>query len=280
MGFRINTNLDSVIGVNNLTRTNSRLSTNFSRLSSGLRINKAADDAAGLAVSESLRSQVVGLRQAVRNTNDGISIIQTGEGALNEIHNNLSRLRELAVQAASGTLNDPERGYINTEASQILQEIDRLANVTAFNGLALLNGQSSTGTGTISLEVQVGIFNTSNDRISVTVSSARTEALGINTVTLDSSTNAQTALDSIEDAIQTVSGVRALLGATQNRLNSALNNLNISIENLSAAESQIRDADFAAETAELTRNQILQQAGVSVLSQANSGPRAVLSLLQ
>lgn len=280
MGFRINTNLDSVIGVNNLTRTNSRLSTNFSRLSSGLRINKAADDAAGLAVSESLRSQVVGLRQAVRNTNDGISIIQTGEGALNEIHNNLSRLRELAVQAASGTLNDPERGYINTEASQILQEIDRLANVTAFNGLALLNGQSSTGTGTISLEVQVGIFNTSNDRISVTVSSARTEALGINTVTLDSSTNAQTALDSIEDAIQTVSGVRALLGATQNRLNSALNNLNISIENLSAAESQIRDADFAAETAELTRNRILQQAGVSVLSQANSGPRAVLSLLQ
>lgn len=280
MGFRINTNLDSVIGVNNLTRTNSRLSTNFSRLSSGLRINKAADDAAGLAVSESLRSQVVGLRQAVRNTNDGISIIQTGEGALNEIHNNLARLRELAVQAASGTLNDPERGYINTEASQILQEIDRLANVTAFNGLALLNGQSSTGTGTISLEVQVGIFNTSNDRISVTVSSARTEALGINTVTLDSSTNAQTALDSIEDAIQTVSGVRALLGATQNRLNSALNNLNISIENLSAAESQIRDADFAAETAELTRNQILQQAGVSVLSQANSGPRAVLSLLQ
>lgn len=280
MGFRINTNLDSVIGVNNLTRTNSRLSTNFSRLSSGLRINKAADDAAGLAVSESLRSQVVGLRQAVRNTNDGISIIQTGEGALNEIHNNLSRLRELAVQAASGTLNDPERSYINTEASQILQEIDRLANVTAFNGLALLNGQSTTGTGTISLEVQVGIFNTSNDRISVTVSSARTEALGINTVTLDSSTNAQTALDSIEDAIQTVSGVRALLGATQNRLNSALNNLNISIENLSAAESQIRDADFAAETAELTRNQILQQAGVSVLSQANSGPRAVLSLLQ
>ncbi|MFM7201086.1 MAG: flagellin [Myxococcota bacterium] len=280
MGFRINTNLDSVIGVNNLTRTNSRLSTNFSRLSSGLRINKAADDAAGLAVSESLRSQVVGLRQAVRNTNDGISIIQTGEGALNEIHNNLSRLRELAVQAASGTLNDPERGYINTEASQILQEIDRLANVTAFNGLALLNGHSSTGTGTISLEVQVGIFNTSNDRISVTVSSARTEALGINTVTLDSSTNAQTALDSIEGAIQTVSSVRALLGATQNRLSSALNNLNISIENLSAAESQIRDADFAAETAQLTRNQILQQAGVSVLSQANSGPRTVLSLLQ
>jgi len=280
MGFRINTNLDSIIGVNNLTRTNGRLSNNFSRLSSGLRINKAADDAAGLAVSESLRSQVAGLRQAVRNTNDGISIIQTAEGALNEIQNNLTRLRELAVQSASGTLANTERSYINTEATQLLQEIDRLANVTEFNGSTLLNGGSTAGTGVISFDVQVGIFNTSNDRISVTVSSARTEALGINAVSLDTSTNAQNALTSIDDAIQTVSSVRALMGATQNRLNSALNNLSISIENLSSAESQIRDTDFAAETAELSRNQILQQAGVSVLSQANSGPQTVLSLLQ
>lgn len=280
MGFRINTNLDSIIGVNNLTRTNGRLANNFGRLSSGLRINKAADDAAGLAVSESLRSQVVGMRQAVRNTNDGISIIQTAEGALNEIQNNLSRLRELAVQSSSGTLGDTERSYINTEATQILSEIDRLANVTEFNGFTLLNGGSTAGTGSVSLDVQVGIYNTANDRISLTVSSARTEALGINTVSLASSTNAQSSLTSIDDAIQTVSSVRALMGATQNRLGSALNNLAFSIENLTAAASQIRDVDFAAETAELSRNQILQQAGVSVLSQANSGPQTVLSLLQ
>lgn len=280
MGFRINTNLDSIVGVNNLTRTNSRLSINFGRLSSGLRINRAADDAAGLAVSESLRSQIQGLRQAIRNTNDGISIIQTAEGALNEIHNSLTRLRELSVQAASGTLDDAERAYINTESSALLNEIDRLADVTEFNGRVLLNGAAASGTGTVSMDVQVGIFNTSNDRISFTVSSARTVALGINMLTLDTSTNAQASLGSIESAIQTVSSVRALLGSTQNRLGSALNNLSISVENLSSAQSQIRDTDFAAETAELSRNQILQQAGISVLSQANSAPQAVLSLLQ
>lgn len=280
MGFRINTNLDSIVGVNNLTRTNSRLAINFGRLSSGLRINRAADDAAGLAVSESLRSQIQGLRQAIRNTNDGISIIQTAEGALNEIHNSLTRLRELAVQAASGTLDDTERAYINTESSALLNEIDRLADVTEFNGRVLLNGAAASGTGTVSMDVQVGIFNTTNDRISFTVSSARTVALGINMLTLDTSTNAQASLSSIESAIQTVSSVRALLGSTQNRLGSALNNLSISVENLSSAQSQIRDTDFAAETAELSRNQILQQAGISVLSQANSAPQAVLSLLQ
>lgn len=280
MGFRINTNIDSVVGVHNLTRTNNRLSSNFGRLSSGLRINKAADDAAGLAVSENLRAQVRGLNQAVRNTNDGISIIQTAEGALDEIQNNLARLRELAVQSSSGTLNDTERTYINVEATQILSEINRLANVTEFNGQVLLNGASTGGTGTVALDVQVGIFNTSNDRINVSVSSARTEALAVNTVSLASSSAAQTSLSSIDSAIDVVSSVRAGLGATQNRLNSALVNLQSSIENLAAAESQIRDVDFAAETADLSRNQILQQAGISVLSQANSNSQAVLSLLR
>jgi len=280
MGFRINTNLDSLIGVNNLTRTNSRLSKNFGRLSSGLRINKAADDAAGLAVSENLRSEIRGLNQAIRNTNDGVSIIQTAEGALNEIQNNLSRLRELSIQSASGTLLDAERVYINTEAVTLLQEIDRLADVTQFNGRVLLNGAASTGVGAVSLDVQVGIFDTVNDRITVTVSSARTEALAVNNVTLDTSTNAQSALTSIDDAINSVSAIRSLLGATQNRLGSALTNLQTSVENLSAAESQIRDVDFASETADLSKNQILQQAGISVLSQANSGNQAVLSLLQ
>lgn len=280
MGFRINTNVDSIIGVNNLSRTNSHLSGNFARLSSGLRINKAGDDAAGLAVSENLRAQIRGLNQAVRNTNDGVSIIQTAEGALNEIQNNLSRLRELAVQSASGTLQDSERAYINTESTAILSEIDRLSNVTEFNGQVLLNGATSAGTGTLGLAVQVGIFNTSNDRIDVSFSSARSEALAVNTVTLDTSANAQSALGSIDSAIDTVSSIRANLGSTQNRLNSALANLSNSIENLASAESQIRDVDFAQETATLSRNQILQQAGISMLSQANSGSQAVLSLLR
>lgn len=279
MGFRINTNLDSIIGVNNLTRTNNRLSGNFGRLSSGLRINKAADDAAGLAVSESLRSQIRGLGQAIRNTNDGVSIIQTAEGALNQIQNNLSRLRELAVQSASGTLGDTDRSYINTESAALLSEIDRLANVTEFNGRVLLNGASTAGTGSVGIEVQVGIYNTTNDRINISISSARTQALSINTVNLASSTAAQNSLSSIDNAIDSVSQTRSLLGATQNRLNSALSNLQTSVENLSSAESQIRDVDFAAETAELSRNQILQQAGVSVLSQANSRGQGVLSLL-
>jgi flagellin len=281
MGFRINTNIESLTGVNNLTQTNSRLSGNFGRLSSGLRINKAADDVAGLAVSEDLRAQIRGLNQSVRNTNDGVSIIQTAEGALNEVQNNLSRLRELAVQSASGTLQNEERVYINTEATALLDEINRLANVTEFNGRALLNGGVTTGAATsISLDVQVGIFNTDNDRISVEISSAHSVALGVNGVTLDTSGNAQSALEDIDAAIDTVSGIRATLGSTQNRLGSALANLQSSIENLSSAESQIRDVDFAAETADLSRNQILQQAGISVLSQANSGSQAVLSLLR
>jgi flagellin len=280
MGFRINTNLDSLIGVNNLTKTNTRLSSNFGRLSSGLRINKAADDAAGLAVSENLRAQVRGLNQAVRNTNDGVSIIQTAEGALNEIENNLNRIRELAVQSASGTLQNTERTYINTESDSLLSEINRLANVTEFNGQVLLNGSSSTGVGTVSLDVQVGIFNTTNDRISVSISSARTEALAVNTVKLNTSTNAQASLTSIDSAIDTVSSIRSTLGSTQNRLGSALANLQSSVENLSSAQSQIRDVDFASETADMSRNQILQSAGISILAQANSGGQSVLSLLR
>lgn len=280
MGFRINNNIDSIIGVHNLTKTNNRLSGNFGRLSSGLRINKAADDAAGLGVSENLRAQIRGYNQAVRNTNDGVSIIQTAEGALDEIQSSLARLRELSVQSASGTLQDTERSYINTEAQALLSEINRLANVTEFNGQVLLNGNATTGTGTISLDVQVGIFNTSNDRVNVSVSSARTEALSVNTVTLNTSTAAQASLSSIDSAIDVVSGIRAGLGSTQNRLNSALANLQSTIENISAAESQIRDVEFAAETADLSRNQILQQAGISVLSQANSSSQAALSLLR
>lgn len=280
MGFRINSNIDSIVGVNNLSRTNNRLSGNFSKLSSGLRINKAADDAAGLAVSENLRAQIRGLNQAVRNTNDGVSIIQTAEGSLNEITNNLSRLRELAIQSSSGTLQDTERGYINSEAQAILSEINRLANVTEFNGQVLTNGNASSFTGTVSLSVQVGIFNTNDSRITLSVSSAHSNAIGVNAIVLHNSSSAQTALGSIDSAIDTVSAIRSNLGATQNRLNSALANLQNSVENLSTAESQIRDVEFASESASLSRNQILQSAGISMLAQANSSSQAVLSLLR
>jgi len=279
MGFRINTNIDAIVGINNLTQSNARLSGNFGRLSSGLRINKAADDAAGLGVSENLRSQIQGLNQSIRNTNDGIGILQTAEGALNEIQGNLGRLRELAVQSASGTLQDSERAFINTEADALIEEIDRLSNVTQFNGRVLLNGASSAGTGTITLDVQVGIFSTTDDEISISISSAHSIALGVNGISLNSSSGASSALDSLDDAIDTVSSIRSSIGATQNRLNSALANLQSSVENLSSAESQIRDVDFATETADLSRNQILQQAGISVLSQANSSSQSVLSLL-
>lgn len=280
MGFRINSNIDSIVGINNLSRTNGRLSGNFSKLSSGLRINKAADDAAGLAVSENLRAQVRGLNQAVRNTNDGVSIIQTAEGSLNEITNNLSRLRELAVQSSSGTLQNTERGYINSEAQAILSEINRLSNVTEFNGQVLTNGSATTFTGTVSLDVQVGIYNTNDSKITLTVSSAHANAIAVNTIDLSTSTGAATALGSIDSAIDKVSGIRSNLGATQNRLNSALANLQNSVENLSSAESQIRDVEFASESASLSRNQILQSAGISMLAQANSSSQAVLSLLR
>jgi len=275
MALVVNTNTASLNAINNLNSTQRELTGSYGRISSGLRIARAADDAAGLGVAESLESQSVSGRQAMRNTNDGISVLQTAEGATDEVGDILSRMRELAVQSASETLADDERAYIQTEFEQLSDEIDRIASSTTFNGLALSDGTNST------LDVQVGINNSADDRIAITLGDLTTSTLGVDTgsVDLSTATGAQAAIDVFDTALDSVSSIRSDLGAVQNRLDSALGNMETYVENLEGAESQIRDADFAYETAELARNQILQQAGVSVLAQAKNMNQGVLNLL-
>jgi len=251
------------------------LTQNYEHLSSGLRINKAADDAAGLAVSEQMRSQIGSLKQAMLNTNDGISMVQTAESSLAEIAGNLMRMRQLAVQASSGVLQSQERAYINTEFAALKVEIDRIADVTEFNGLKLSNGA------TTSVSIQVGIFDTAlNDRISVDLKDANIAILALTANVVSTEVLAQASITAIDTALDTVNTSRASYGASQNSLSSALHNLESYTENLVAAESRIRDVDFAAETADMTRNSIFQQAGVSVLAQANQSPQVALQLLQ
>lgn len=281
MGFRVNTNVDSIHATNSLNKTNKSLSTSYEKLSSGLRINKAADDSAGLAVSDKLRVQITSMSQAIRNANDGVSIIQTAEGALNEIYNNLSRIRELAVQGSSGTIQNTERTFINAESAALLNEITRLSTNTSFNGQALLNGGSGgIVTGYVTLDIQIGIFNSANDRINLNFSSSTSNALGVNAIDLTTSTGAQTAIANIDSAISIISNIRSTLGANQNRLNSSIASMTATQENMSSANNQIRDVDFATETANMSRLQVLQQAGISILSQANSAGQGALSLLR
>jgi flagellin len=247
-----------------------------------MRITRAGDDAAGLAISESLRAQVRGLAQAQRNANDGISVTQTAEGALNEISNILIRLRELAVQSASeGSVSNTERSFLSNEFSALQSEISRIANSTKFGGRVLLDGTLS-GTGS-ALSFQVGIFNNATvDRISLNIGDATASGLSIQAsdAAISTQTAAQNALSQIDSALSSVSTIRGDLGAAQNRLQSTINNLAVSIENLSAANSRIRDVDVASETAALTRAQVLQQAGIAVLAQANVSSQVALTLLQ
>ena len=273
MGLRVNTNIASLTSQRNLANVTGRLQGNFSRLSSGLRIANAADDAAGLGISEKMRSQIRSFSAASRNAQDGISLVQTAEGALGETSNILGRLRELAVQAANGTLSSSDRTTIDTEASALLAEIDRIADSTAFNGVNLLDGSASSSS------IQVGID--SGDTISVSLSDTNVAALAIADTTIDLTTasGASTALGLFDTAIGSVNTARGNLGASQNRLLSAFKSIQNVHENLSAAESRIRDVDVAFETADLTRNTILQQAATSVLSQANTQPQLALSLL-
>lgn len=275
MSLTVNTNLTAQSSLTYLGRANRRLGKTYSRLSSGLRITSAADDAAGLGVAENLQAQSRSARQAARNVNDGISVIQTAEGAAEEVMNIIKRMRELAVQSASDTLADSERTYINDEFSTLADEIDRIANVTEFNGVQLSNSSST-------IEVQVGTMNTANDRIDIQLGNLEVTnlAIDVGTINLATSANAQAALDSLDTALQSVASIRAGFGASQNRLESALNNLETYTENLVAAESRIRDADFAYETTELARNQIIQQAGVSILAQANQLGQGALQLIQ
>ena len=276
MGLRINTNVASLNARRNLMGTKLSLDKNLERLSSGFRINRAGDDAAGLAISENLRAQVRGLKQASRNAQDGVSLVQVAEGGLNEVSNILIRLRELAVQAASDTVGPVERQFLNVEYDQLVSEVDRIADGTEFNGTSLLSG-----TGAI-LDFQVGTRNDPNiDRLSFDASKAdaNSAALGVNLTSVADKASAQNSLGAIDAAIVSVSAMRADFGAVQNRLQSTINNLSIALENLSAANSRIRDVDIAEETAELTKNNVLMQAGTSVLAQANQSSNAALSLL-
>jgi len=270
MGLRVNTNIFSQTAQRNLSSVSERLGGNFARLSSGLRIASASDDAAGLGISEKMRSQVRGLGQAGRNAQDGISLAQTAEGALNEVSNNLVRMRELAIQAANGTLSTDDRAVIDTEFQALVDEIDRTADETAFNGVQLLD---ATG----DIDIQVGL--NSGDTIAISTQDVTTATLGVDGEDLTSATNAQDALALIDDAINSVSTSRGALGASINRLNSTFRTIQSTREGLSAAESRIRDVDVAQETADLTRNSILQQAAVSILAQANTQPQLALSLL-
>ena len=274
MGLRVNTNVASLNAQRNLTNTTNQLGRSFERLSSGLRITRASDDAAGLAISEKFRAEIRSLQQAQRNANDGVSLLQVAEGALNETSGNLIRLRELAIQAANGTLGDSERATLNSEFSALTAEIDRVANVTEFNGTKVLDGTSGA-----SVVFQVGVNNTSNDRISVSGVDATAGGIGISGLSISSVSGAQNALNLLDSAINTIASLRGSFGTAQNRLESTIRSLGVSIENTSAAESRIRDVDVASETATLVRNQVLQQAGVSVLAQANLSTQAALSLL-
>ena len=274
MSMTVRTNIASMMAAGQLGRTNNALGSSLGRISSGMRINSAGDDAAGLGVATNLETQVSSTRQAIRNSNDGISIIQTAEGATNEVIDILQRMRELAVQSSSGTLDNDERAYINTEFNQLSAEVNRIANVTEFNGISLSNNT------TTQLDVQVGINNTTNDRITIDLGDLRASALGVDTgVQLDTVTNAQAAISLIDTALDSVNTIRSGFGAVQNRLDSAINNATVNAEALSAAQSQIQDTDFASETSNLTRLQIMQQAGVASLAQAKNINQSVISLL-
>lgn len=276
MSLRIATNVASLNAQKNLMGTTNRLERSLARLSSGFRINQAADDAAGLAISENLRGQIRGMKQASRNANDGVSLVQVAEGGLNEISNMLIRLRELAVQASSDTIGDIERKFIDVEYQQLKSEVQRVAEVTKFNGRDLLNGTGGV------MDIQIGVHNDPfKDRISFNASAANSslEALGMTAESVATKEQAQSSIDMVDTAMISVNAMRANFGAMQNRLGSTLNNLSIAHENLSAANSRIRDADIADETAEMTRNNILLQAGVSVLGQANAKQQVALNLL-
>lgn len=277
MGLRINTNVASLNAQRNLRGTKLAMDKTLEKLSSGQRINRAGDDAAGLAISENLKAQIRGLGQAGRNAEDGISLVQIAEGAMSEVSNVMIRLRELAVQAASDTIGPTERKFLNVEFEQLTSEVDRIANSTEFNRVPLLNG-----TGAV-FDIQIGTRNDPiSDRLTFDASSAdvNVAALGLNLASVADKISAQNSLSSIDQAIISVSGIRADFGALQNRLQSTVNNIAVSVENLSAANSRIRDTDIASETAELTKSNILMQAGTSVLSQANSSTSSALSLIQ
>jgi len=271
MGLRINTNISALNAGRNLRTSTADLNRSLERLSSGLRINRARDDAAGLAVAEGFRSQVRGTQVAQRNAQDGINIVQTAEGGLTETTNILQRIRELAVQSANGTQSDANRAAINTEVQQLLGQIDAIALQTDFNGVAVLSASQT-------ITLQVGAYT--SQTLSVAVSGAKTNDLKVNNLSVSSMALAVSAISTVDVALRSVNNLRATLGAYQNRLEFTINTLAIQEENAAASESAIRDADIAQETIRFTRNQILVNAGTSVLAQANVLPQTALQLLR
>jgi flagellin len=294
VGLRINNNIAAFNAYRNLSVTDGQMSKSLEKLSSGYRINRAADDAAGLAISESLRSQIGGLKVAVRNAQDGVSVVQTAEGALNETTSILQRMRDLAVQASNGGSQDTTaQADANTEFTQLGNELDRIAGTTKFGAQSLLGGAY---TGAFQVGSESTTTSTANainvDITSATITTLTTASggvgitgldsagLGLNGQSLATTTGATTAIDTLDNALQSVSTVRATLGAYQNRFEHTINNLNVAVENLSASESRIRDTDMAQEMVQFTRAQILSQAGTAMLAQANQAPQSVLKLLQ
>ncbi|MFO0635129.1 MAG: flagellin [Nannocystaceae bacterium] len=278
MGISLRTNIAALEANTSLNQTNERLNANMMRLSSGQRINRAGDDAAGLAISEGFRASIVSLDQAKRNANDGISLIQTAEGALQEVSAILVRMRELAMQASTETVSTGQRSFIQNEFDQLRSEIQRIGNTANFNDLDLLTGQFAATAN--SLTFQVDLTGDPNQQINVQIATVSPSALGIETVALTTTGGAQSSLSILDAAIDGVSAQRATLGAAQNRLEATINNISTQFNNLSAANSRIRDVDVAEETAALARHRILMQSGVSVLAQANQLPQLALQLLQ
>lgn len=276
MGLRIATNTQALAAQRFLGNNYQAQNNSLERLASGSRINRAGDDAAGLAISEKLKANIRSMKQAGRNANDGISLIQTAEGAMNEISNVLVRMRELSIQASSDTISDVERGFTNKEVQALKLEVDRISNSTEFNSMKLLNGTAGA------LDIQIGINNNpEQDRFVFDTAVSRTnlDALGITEVSTGSKLEAQANMASLDGAILKLNENRAGLGALQNRIYSTINNLNIYRENLETANSRIRDTDMATETSELVKQNILTQANISVLGQANANPQAALKLL-
>lgn len=273
----INTNGASLGVQRNLSVTGRSLNASIERLSSGVKINSAADDAANVAVSEGLRAQISGFEQAQENANDASAILATTEGSYNAVSDILTRMRELSVQGASDGLTNNERAYLDTEFTQLISEIDRIASVAEYNGIKLMDGTAGDGAGKMTF--QVGTRNSANDQLAVTLKSQDSTALAVVALKVDTLANSQDSIDAIDTAMATLATDRSTLGATMNQLTAAVDNLGVTIENLSNANSQIRDTDVAAESARFTQSQVLMQAGVSMLAQANSVPNLALRLL-
>jgi len=275
MAISVVTNVASLRAQRTLAKTTDAMGQHINKLSSGLRINRAGDDAAGSAISSQMSAYERGLKQADRNANDGISLVQTAEGALNEISGIVTRMRELAVQASNeGTMDSTERGYLDQEFQLLESELNRIVDVTEYNGQSLINGAISTG-----VSFQVGMRNTTDDRIAITITDTGSTDLALNDDHLSTSAGAQAAITALDTALESINTKRGTLGATQNRLQMTISNLGIMHENMAAGNSRIKDVDVAEESAAYTRTQILSQAGTSVLAQANSLPQSALSLI-